>query len=70
MSRIENIPGLLPWVPHSRTSCSDENPSNGILSYYRCLRCVLLDVQDLRIWPEGLEIEVSLTSRPLAEDEL
>jgi hypothetical protein len=40
---------LLTVTEHSRTSCSDENPSNGYTTegrngHPRCGRCLLLDV--------------------------
>jgi hypothetical protein len=38
---------LLEFIPHGRTSCSDEDPNNGLgrlNAGARCLRCALLEV--------------------------
>lgn len=42
---VEHRDVLLKFVPHSRTSCSDEDPNNGLGSAdygARCERCALL----------------------------
>jgi hypothetical protein len=42
---------LLELVPHSRTSCSDQDVSNGLYSAEygpRCTRCGLLELDDLK----------------------
>jgi hypothetical protein len=40
---------ILNLIDHSRTSCSDENPSNGYESdrgYARCTKCHLMEILD------------------------
>lgn len=60
---VENIDALIYLTPHSRTSCSDENPINGIgsASYgARCNRCLLLGVKEQGCWPEGYNITIQI----------
>lgn len=46
--------GILDFMEHSRTSCSDENPCNGAVSvdrpYPRCNKCLLMDIIENRDW--------------------
>lgn len=55
---------LLNLLEHSRTSCDDENPSNGFVSseypYPRCAKCALikLDEYDLDEREVNLTIEI------------
>lgn len=46
---LENREALLKIIPHSRTSCSDENPVNGLYSAEygpRCVRCGLMELNE------------------------
>ena len=44
---IRNRESLLDLIGHSRTSCSDENVVNGLFSGPRCVRCALLELDEL-----------------------
>lgn len=60
---MEHIDALIALTPHGRTSCSDENPSNGIGSGdhgARCRRCLLLDAKEQGWWPDGYNIEIQI----------
>lgn len=60
---IENKEVLLKFIKHGRTSCSDENPINGLFSgdyAPRCNRCALLELSDHH---SDIEIDVDLSIR-------
>ncbi|SRR5581483_4661272 len=55
---LENIDALLQLVPeHSRTSCSDDKPSN---HNGRCKRCFLLVAKDSGWWDLDFKLEIDI----------
>jgi len=67
---FSQVDALLALVPHGRTSCSDENPLNGMGTYSwggaRCDRCALLEIKEAGYWFEGFSMNLGLPpiSRP------
>lgn len=57
---VANKPALLPLMEHDRTSCSDENPANGLGSAEngvgaRCMKCGLITLEEFS------DVDVSLS---------
>jgi len=52
---------ILPLMEHERSSCSDENPCNGIdhdTHLYRCAKCALIHLLADASWTSRCEYEV------------
>lgn len=70
---LQDVPELVDILAprHGRTSCSDENISNGLCSNGsdsppRCYRCALLEVaRGPYVWPPELRIELTITWSPV-----
>ena len=55
---------LLSLMTHSRTSCSDENPSNGSLDPApRCYKCALLNLSEFELDEVELDVTVTVHAR-------
>jgi hypothetical protein len=60
---------LLEFVPHGRTSCSDQDIRNGLGSAEygaRCTRCALLELNEHDYF--SYDAELSLTFRPVDQE--
>jgi hypothetical protein len=63
---VEHREALLALVPHGRTSCSDENPVNGISVGTRCNRCALLEVTEFDF--QYYDFDLTLNFRYLPQE--
>jgi len=60
---------LLSLMTHGRTSCSDENPSNGSLdpgngrTAPRCYKCALLNLSEFELDEVELDVTVTVHAR-------
>lgn len=59
---LDHVDDLLQFVEHSRTSCSDEKPTNASddPQHSRCTRCQLLRIKKDN-WNDGWVLDVSLS---------
>ena len=64
MDKVENMSetektAILKYIKHDRTSCSDENPCNGIFGggRFRCRKCALMEI--LKGYNIGFEFEIT-----------
>lgn len=60
---LEARPALLGLLQHERTSCSDENPSNGYSTsgrggYPRCAKCMLMNLSEADLGEVDLELRL------------
>lgn len=61
---LENREALLRVIPHSRTSCSDENPVNGLYSADygpRCVRCGLMELDEYNGQFHNVTVDLAIT---------
>lgn len=59
---VQNIKGLLPLLHHSRTSCTDRDPSNADRG---CARCFALEVERSGWMDQEYTLEVHFDHRPI-----
>lgn len=60
---LDNREALLRLIPHSRTSCSDSNPVNGLYSAEygaRCIRCGLTELNEFSWMDFDVEFNVEI----------
>ena len=59
---------LLEFIPHSRTSCSDDNITNGLYSADygpRCVRCGLLEFDEYSYERHDFDLGLNIIEVPL-----
>lgn len=57
---------ILPLLQHSRTSCSDSNPTNGFAHYEngapRCMKCALIRLEDWQLDTVVISLDLQLSA--------
>jgi hypothetical protein len=67
---IRNRAALLDLIPHSRSSCSDDNVANGLYtaSYGpRCVRCGLLEMDEYSYERHDFDLQLNIIEVELAK---